>query len=107
MSRSFAEIYNEVVERELEFLHEFMFQLTILGRLVHIDLEDESKLQALKQINELNHRILNRVRDLGNEESWCKKEYLIRMVSHHISLAPKIESGVISAATKALAKVNV
>lgn len=106
MNLSFEAIYINVKDKEHEFLLEFMFQLTILGRLIHLELDGENRLNASKQLNELNHRILNRLRDLGKEDPWCNKEYLLKMVPHHIGLAPQIKSGVINAASKALAKLN-
>jgi len=106
MNQTFETIYEQVGSNELEFLHEFMFQLTILGRLIHLDFDGDDRLSAAKQLNELNHRILNRVRDLGKEDPWCKREYLLKMVSHHTKLAPQIESGVVNSASKALSKLH-
>jgi hypothetical protein len=106
MNRKFEEYYEEIEINELNFLIEFMFQLTIIGRQVHHELSGESLELAAKQLNEINHRILNRVRDIGNEESWCKKEYLLKMIPHHIKLAPQIGNGVAFAASKAYSKTH-
>lgn len=70
MNQSFEAIYKNIKDKEQEFLLEFMFQLTILGQLIHLELDGENRSNASKQLNELNHRILNRLRDLGKEDPW-------------------------------------
>ena len=106
MSQKFQEIYDSIAENELDFLLEFMFQLTILGRQIAIDFEGENRVQAFKQLNELNHRTLNRARVIGVSDPWCTKKYLSEYVVHHVGLAPYIEAGVNYAAVQALSKLN-
>lgn len=106
MNNRFVDIYGKVQEGEKAFLLEFMFQLTIINRQFHCELAGDQLQLATKQLNEINHRVLNRVRDIGKSEPWCEKEYLLEMVPHHIGLTPIIEKGVNYAAAKAHAKLK-
>lgn len=105
MSEKFEEVYAEISSSEKEFLLEFMFQLTIVGRQLHSELEGEPLSSASKQMNEINHRVLNRIKGIEDEGSFFSKEYLLEMVAHHVNLSPVISNGVDYAANKARAKV--
>ena len=85
MNSQFEDVYGKIQEDEKEFLLEFMFQLTVINRGFHFELSGGELSSASKQMNEINHRILNRVRDIGKPEPWCEKEYLFEMVPHHES----------------------
>lgn len=103
---SFVKCYEKVEDKELEYLLEFLFQLTIYGREIHSYDSCENQFVALSQLNEINHRVLNRVRDLSSIQPWSDREYLIQMVPHHVKLGKGIESGVSNAANRALEKYN-
>lgn len=103
---SFIECYEQVEDKEFEYLLEFLFQLTIYGREVHSYASSEKQFVALSQLNEINHRVLNRVRDLGSAEPWSDREYLVHMVPHHVKLGKGIEGGVGNAARRAFEKYN-
>lgn len=103
---SFIECYEQAKDKELEYLLEFLFQLTIYGREIHRHDSSEKQFVALSQLNEINHRVLNRVIDLGSMKPWSDREYLVRMVPHHVQLGKGIESGVGNAASRAFEKYN-
>lgn len=71
-------------DAEISVWLDFMFQLTIAGRSFANDARE------LGQINEVNHRILNRIRDLRDGEKWSTAEYTIGMIEEHVSTAPAI-----------------
>ena len=102
----FQEAYIEAEKDEMKLLLEFMFQLTIFGREIHMDLVGEKQSSATKQLNEINHRVLNRLRDISSESSWSDRSYVIDTVSTHISNAPFIKSRVDYCASKALSKLS-
>jgi len=97
---SFAEKYLSIVN-EKEFLMEFLFELTIAYRSLRGSAPDE-----LWQINEINHRLLNRVRDLENGEKWSSKEDTLDMIYIHLRNAPAIAGEVSLASKKAFEKVG-
>ena len=93
---------------EETFLIEFLFNLTVAYRTV-FSTEDENSgdIQfGLKQINELNHRLLNRLRDLRTGEKWCTQQYVVEMVEHHVKISPIISGWVGRAASDAFNKTN-
>jgi len=104
MRDDFVDIYTSIKVSEKEFLLEFMFQLTIIGRQLHSELKAEPLSSASKQISEINHRVLNRIKGMDGSDSFFNKEYLMKMVPHHVGLAPEIDDGVVYAAKKAYAK---
>jgi hypothetical protein len=106
MSNEFVEIYENIDKPEKEFLLEFLFQLTLANRRLQNELSGESLLVASKQMNEINHRVLNRIKGIDGKDSFFGKEYLVEMVPHHIGLAPNINNRVISAAKRAGANDN-
>ena len=92
--------------QEEEYILEFLFQLTISYRALYEEEQTQEIVYGLKQINELNHRLLNRVRDLRKGEQWSTKEDTIEMIKHHINLAPIIKTSVGHAAFSAFEKVS-
>ena len=102
----FQEIYLGIGEREEEFLIEFLFQLTIFGREIHMEFDQQRAVIACKQLNEINHRILNRVRDINSENAWCEQKYVVSMVANHIGNAPFIKGYINSYAKRALGKLS-
>lgn len=57
--------------KEEDFLREFLFQLTIAARAVAVEPGTEciDRLDGLKQINEIEHRVLGRLRAWGRGEN--------------------------------------
>ncbi|MEC4725165.1 hypothetical protein HWQ46_06310 [Shewanella sp. D64] len=102
----FEEQYLALSNQEEKFLIELLFELTISYRAISIEYKENDITYALKQVNELNHRILNRLRDLKNEEPWSTKEETVEMINHHIKLAPYISGWVGTAASKAFSRVS-
>jgi len=82
----------DIAGNEESYLIEWLFQLTIAYRDLSDSLEGEERNVALSQINEINHRILNRVRDLKNGEKWTTRESTAERMLHHCNIAPKIKS---------------
>ena len=102
----FHEAYLKAEQNESNFLIEFMFQLTIFGREIHMDLEGDRQSLATKQLNEINHRVLNRLRDISSENSWSDRSYVVDTISNHVSNAPFIKSRVDYCASEALSKLS-
>ena len=98
---SFSDKYLSI-RNEKEFLIEFLFQLTISYRSLR-----ESDAYDLSQVNEINHRILNRVRDLENKEKWTSKESTLDSIHTHLRNAPSIVADVSFASERAFEKVRV
>lgn len=103
---SFESKYLGLGQSEEEYILELLFQLTISYRALFEGEQCKDIAYGLKQINELNHRLLNRVRDLRNGEQWSTKEDTIEMIKHHVMLAPIIKTWVAYAASKAFEKVS-
>ena len=87
-------------EQERLFWIEFLFEMTIVGRLFwgHPD--------ELKQVNEIDHRVLNRIRDLADEDQWSSSDYVPNHLVRHVSLAPKLEESVRNALDRALKRMS-
>lgn len=79
---------------------EFLFELTILYRYIGANEPEGKVVHGLRQINELNHSILNRLRDLHQGEDQVTEESVIEAVE---SLAPCIPGLVDRAAERAFA----
>jgi hypothetical protein len=106
---NFGKSYFGLTRPEEEiFLIEFLFNLTVAYRTVFSsEGEDSESMQfGLKQINELNHRLLNRLRDLRAGEKWSTQQDTLEMVEHHIKLSPIISGWVGRAASDAFNKIN-
>lgn len=73
---------------EVRFYLEFLFHMTIVGRL------SWGNADSLKQVNEINHRVLNRIRDLRSEKQWSTSEYAVNSIENHVSQAPELEGAV-------------
>jgi hypothetical protein len=73
---------------EVSVYLEFLFQMTIVGRMFwgHAD--------HLKQVNEISHRVLNRIRDLRSTKQWSTSNYAIDSIENHLSQAPELEDSV-------------
>ncbi|NRB42099.1 MAG: hypothetical protein HRU20_27125 [Pseudomonadales bacterium] len=102
----FSDKYMELGAKEETFIIEFLNQLTVAYRAVNEEASDEDKLFGLQCINEMNHRLLNRYRDLQTGESWTTKELTIELVEHNIKLAPCISGAVGYAASHAFEQVG-
>ena len=48
----------------------------------------------LAQVNEIDHRVLNRLLDLPSDEQWSYFEYVPDLVIVHASRAPRLEEPV-------------
>ncbi|MEM7165874.1 MAG: hypothetical protein AAF581_10440 [Planctomycetota bacterium] len=75
----------------------FLLQLTVFGGRCY-----SSDAPTMAQINEINHRVLNRVLDIQNAEKWTSTEGTFDMIRHHVGLAPALESAVEHALRRAL-----
>lgn len=81
-------IFAQETETEISVWIEFLFQLTIGGR------SFTNQSPELEQINEINHRVLNRIRDLRDGEKWSSVEDTFEMIGRHVSSAPTIVGSV-------------
>lgn len=94
-------------DREIDFLLEFMFELTIVLRGAPIfprwRLGRRARM-SVSMLNEIHHRILNRIRDLRNGENWSSPNYVPEMVVYHVRQAPNLIGYIGAALERALAK---
>lgn len=95
---SFSEKYLALGSDEETFLIEFLYELTMLYRRTGATEPNGEVGHILRQINELNHSTLNRLRDLHQGEQGFTKESMIEAVE---SLAPRIPGLVERAALRA------
>lgn len=86
-----ADRYFDKVENEEVYLIEFLFQLTIVYRDLNESLEGDERKVTLAQINEINHRILNRVRDIRAGEKWTTRSATSERIRAHCEEAPKLK----------------
>ena len=77
-------------ENEKKYLIELLFQLTIVFRDQNESLSGDERRISLVQINEINHRILNRIRDLGVGETWTTRKATGERILKHLERAPKL-----------------
>lgn len=94
-------------DKEIEILEDFLFELTIAIRSVFPieQMESETSIQGLRMINEINHRVLNRIRDLRAGRN-ALPDYVAEMVTHHVRQAPAIAGWVGTALERALARYD-
>jgi hypothetical protein len=96
--------------KEIEVLQEFLFQLTVACRCVggaegsKGQLAGEELITAYRGINEINHRVLNRIRATKTGDESFAPDYVERMVLHHARHVPSIAGYVAWALDRALAK---
>jgi len=98
----FEKLYSAIVQNEEDFLIELLFELTISFRVLN---EEKGSIRNLSQINEINHRILNRLRDLKSGENWSSKNYLVDNINRHVKSAPDISGYIGAAISRAYDKV--
>jgi hypothetical protein len=93
---------------EEAFLIAFLFNLTVAYRAIFsIEDEDSKNIQfGLEQINEINHRLLNRLQDLRVGEKWTTQQNTLERIAHHAKLSPIITGWVGRAASDAFNKIN-
>lgn len=77
-------------EDERKYLIELLFQLTIVFRDQNETLSGDERQTSLVQINEINHRILNRIRDLDQGEKWTTRKATGDRILKHLENAPKL-----------------
>lgn len=96
------------VEKEEEVLEEFLFELTIAFRAVRSieGLQGDDLIKALRMINEINHRVLNRIRALRTDRQSSFPDYVAEMVTHHVHQAPVIAGWVGAALDRALKRYD-
>ncbi len=89
---------------ELKLLEEFVFELTIVGRAVcHSEIiSRDEQLNGLKQINEINLRVLNIILQIQKGETWPNKEGTWDMICNRVKREPHIASWVESAMIRSL-----
>ena len=78
-------------EKERRYLLELLFELTIVFRDQQITTAGENRMEALKQINEINHRVLNRIRDIEAGEKWTSRESTGQRILSHLDKAPNLK----------------
>ena len=95
----------EQIDEEL-FLLQVLFQLTIAFRCIQSESQTENGYQKLKQINEINHRILSRINALKVGSDYPSRESLVRQISNHINNVPDISCLIRHSWEQALAKLR-
>lgn len=92
-------------ETELRFLEAFLLGLTVGARLLCSKHPDSNeRLRILSQINEINHRLLNRVSALRGGDVFFTVEYSWHAVEEHFDGAPGLGEWVVAFADVALVK---
>ena len=74
------------------YLVELLFQLIIVFCDQNESLKSEDRLISLVQINEINHRILNRIRDFEVGEKWTTRESTGKKILRHLERSPGLSS---------------
>ena len=92
---------------KLRVYERFLYELTIVGRLTWFDddLAIERKLNRLKWLKEINHRVLGRVRDLLGNQHACDDDELWATIRHHSLQPGGFEERVFGAACRAFSVV--
>ncbi len=95
-------------DNELTLLEEFLLELTFAIRSICLDNEitKDEQLIGLKQINEINHDVLNVIWKIRNGESWSNKEETWNIICNHVRLAPYIAGWVGTAVIRSLQTVH-
>ena len=94
------EIEQEIADSEHQFLIYFLFEMTLVGR------QFQGHSDELTQVNEINHRVLNRLLDLPADEQWPYFEYVPDLVMVHVSRAPRLEGPVRTALKRAYGRIS-
>jgi hypothetical protein len=89
------EIEQRIADNERQFLIYFLFEMTLVGRRFPREGDE------LTQVNAINHRVLNRILDLGSERQWSYFEYVPDMVMVDAARAPRLEKPVRTALWRA------
>jgi hypothetical protein len=89
---------------ELRLLEEFVFELTVAGRAVCLSetISRDKQLSGLKQINEINFRVLNIILQIQKGEIWPNKKGTWDMISNRVKREPNNSSWVESAMIRSL-----
>jgi len=93
---------------ELKLLEELIFELALAGKAICTGevLSRDEKLTGLKQLNEINIRVLNIVSQIRNGDSWSNKESTFDMIHNHAKRAPHVSHWVGNAIIRSLQTVN-
>ncbi len=93
---------------ELKLLEEFVFELAITGKAICTGevMSRDEKLTGLKQVNEINLRVLNIVSQIRNGDTWSNRESTLDMICNHAKRAPHINHWVGNALIRSLQSVN-
>jgi hypothetical protein len=95
-------------EKELECLEAFLYALTIAARIaISKTPAAERRWQILANVNEINHRVLNRVRALRGEDDFFTIEYTWKAVGEHARVDAHLEAWVEGAIAAMLTKLGV
>ena len=93
-------IEKTIADNEQRFLLNFLFEVTCVGR------QFRENPDELAQLNEINHRVLNRLLDLSTEEQWSYFEYVPDLVMAHVSRAPRLERPIKAALMRAYGRIS-
>lgn len=91
-------------EDELNLLEEFIYELTMAGATICCGkiFSRYELLNGLKQINEINLRVLNIILQIQNGEHWPNKYSTWDMICNRVKRAPYIEGWVETAMIRSL-----
>lgn len=96
------------LDDELKLLEEFIFELAIAGRSICLGdvMSRDEQLAGLKQINEINLRVLNIILQIQNGEAWSNRQGTWDMICNRVKRAPHIAEWVGTAMIRSLQSVN-
>lgn len=93
---------------ELKLLEELIFELAIASNAICTSdvMTRDEKLTGLKQLNEINIRVINIVSQIRSGDSWSNKESTFDMIHNHVKRAPHVSHWVGNAIIRSLQTVN-
>ncbi|WP_353572335.1 hypothetical protein [Candidatus Albibeggiatoa sp. nov. BB20] len=95
--QNYADIINTLVQEEKISYYEFLaHSLTIACRSIWSDneLTEQQKIEGMKWLNEISHRIIAKIRIERTQAHEWKEEHIIGIMQHYVEQAPQIKNEV-------------
>ena len=95
-------------KNELKLLEEFIHELAIAGKAISTGdvMSRDEKLIGLKQLNEINLKVLNIVSQIRDGNTWSNRESTLKMICNYANQAPHITHWVGTAFIRSLQSVD-
>ncbi|MCV6638324.1 hypothetical protein [Candidatus Albibeggiatoa sp. nov. NOAA] len=106
---NYAEMISNLTQDEKVAYYEFVaHSLTIGCRSIWSDntLTDQQKIEGMRYINEILHRIISKIRVERQQLHEWKEEHIIEMMLRYVQQAPHIKGEVACAITESYKKVK-